>query len=768
MNIKKYTLACRHCSEKALFPPKICETCGAVKTFAQKEIAPSTESATNNSLDPIQFRCSSCLGSISQDESLSIDKICKYCNRDDLDWYCEEDNTWISDISSDNFSGTWLTGNFEGYFEENKDLSSSSNLKPLNIFRSRLTNVRKIAQPSIRQPGEIKPLQFEAINDVEALPGSNQASLIDLKNVRIHNWKIISSYDARDPKDYYFGKVYGIAYGLLEEPQLPKSNDKLVDDFEDLASNKELSKDYENLGVNVKDVLSAPKNEISQDLKTTPTLPESNTDSSSVNNQGQPQEKTCSKCSWLAVFLPLILMWILGNWHQAKIVALPILLVCFPIQLWSPFSSEIRIKKIHFDLGYVIVGSAIITVALVLLIPLTDCEPRMYWWTWLICFLFVFSGLLKNCKPWHFMWVLWTISVYLSFHDPRHDCHFLHKPIEQEQNIPSTLTVTPPKTNLGQIWEHLNNFKNHIIDSINNSMSGVGDHSNVDDPLINRGNRIKLEDAVANPQKYFSCSNNGHEQPIYDIYIGKSALFDFNSIEVTPDAKAYLHNLLRLLATQPNARIILTGYSDIVGTDEKRLQASLLRAQQVKKWLVEDNNFDPNLIQVQAGGYLNPIITSNDEDLQKLNRRVELRLNCVNIESNFSSVTQPVLIKPLNLNMENLEKNNLEVFYGKWKLITELFDSNTDEKVIYFLSLDKNGSGSVERRMTDNSCSGQASTVINSGNSFVINLSRMDCLLGRPMDKQIINCSLIKNDYRVYCVKKCNDGPCAMIFQKDN
>ncbi len=332
--------------------------------------------------------------------------------------------------------------------------------------------------------------------------------------------------------------------------------------------------------------------------------------------------------------MPFILIWTLGDSHQAKIVAIPIFLVCFPLQFWSPIGSKIRIKSRNFDIDVAVILIAIITLSLVLIIPLTSCEPRMHWWTWLICFLFILSGLLKNCKPWHFLWVLWTLSVYFSFHDPRHDCHIeISYPNSVNSASPSQPeAITPPKSRQGQWLSNLNDFINHTIDKINKTMEGIGEDSKRDDLLINNENRIKLDDAVANPKKYFACTNKGKKQPIYDIYIGKNALFDFNSIEITPDAKAYLQNLLKLLASQSNAKIILTGYSDNQGSDQIKLQTSILRAEKLKSWLVDENGFNPNHIQVQGGSDLNPITSSSVSGLQALNRRVELRLNCNNMD----------------------------------------------------------------------------------------------------------------------------------------
>ncbi|WP_159077516.1 hypothetical protein, partial [Polynucleobacter rarus] len=235
MNYKKYTLACRHCSEKALFPPRICESCGAVKTFAQKEAIRTNHSELSIEFGPSHLTCSSCFKNFSEEFFPMIYKKCKFCGQDDLDWYCEEDGTWASDYNDEQKEGTWLTGNFEGFFEEKNDSSiTSSKENTLAIYQSKLTNVKRVNHPQLRQNGEIKPKQFEIINDLEVFVGSNKALRLNLKDVRLHYWKIISSYDARDPKSHYFGKIYGTLFGRLMQPEIPKEPEELADPLANL------------------------------------------------------------------------------------------------------------------------------------------------------------------------------------------------------------------------------------------------------------------------------------------------------------------------------------------------------------------------------------------------------------------------------------------------------------------------------------------------------------------------------------------------------
>lgn len=769
MIIKTYIFKCRHCSEKALLAPKICEKCGPVKIVAQKESHTILDNQSEPIFGPVLLRCASCLDILSTGETLKQDDLCRFCREDDMGWYCEEDNTWAIKEDANESPGTWLTGDFEGYFEE-KNGNSNSSIKEINIYQSKLTNVKKVTQPALRQAGELKPKRFESISQVEAVLGGRPSVKLDLVDVRLHDWKSVSSFDARDAKEQYYGKIYGTAYGKLLEKVVPEEEAEEVPSNDSQKITKPVVEGGNQVLQGTDESSGAGSSQITPNLNLKPN-PNVTSQATPISDCPLP-DQVCIKCSWLAILLPMIVVWYFGSWHEGIIVVIPILLVCF-LQTFNLFLPEITIRGRPFSFGLILVLFSIFILLLVFIIPLTDCDPRMHYWTWLIALLFVLTAFVKSCKPWHVMLVIWTLTVYISYHDPRHEC-----PIQAPTPTPPAVVNKPPEetpkapiSRIDIFKSDFSDFKNHLIDRINKVMDGVGDHSDENDPLINKeddqgGGRIKLDQAVKNPEKFFSCTDQaGKKQPIYDIYIGKSALFDFKSIEITPEAKNYLQKLVKLLATQPNLDITLTGYSDNKGTDEAKLQTSLLRAKQLKDWLVQENGIDPNRINVQGGSDSNPITLSNLPGLQVLNRRVELRINCP-LETPW--VKPQISVTPPKLNKENLKKNNKKVFTGKWKLITTLYSVKSNQKIIYYFKFNESGSGTVQiHKDNDETCSGKAVANINPDTTFNVDMSRINCPSNDYWNAESIKCT-VNNVNQVQCILHCVDGLCPSDFVRDN
>jgi outer membrane protein OmpA-like peptidoglycan-associated protein len=83
-----------------------------------------------------------------------------------------------------------------------------------------------------------------------------------------------------------------------------------------------------------------------------------------------------------------------------------------------------------------------------------------------------------------------------------------------------------------------------------------------------------------------------------------------------------------LIKTNPDARLVLIGNSDIVGTDDAKYELSVRRADALANWLVLNNVTSLDKIQIRGAGDLNPIVKDARSELQALNRRVDLRIDC--------------------------------------------------------------------------------------------------------------------------------------------
>jgi outer membrane protein OmpA-like peptidoglycan-associated protein len=672
-----YKLTCRHCSNIVQSSPKICKSCGPILPIFNltKEDDDTTGSSivktTQNLICP---ECSENLATPLEDPTRSL---CEFCSESDLDWYDTVNGSWLSDPVKQIYKdqpGKWLKGNFEGYFESSADSSDSIESMGFNIYKGKLTNLQVVDGPHIREIGEVRPLLQNEVSSIEATTGTvdSEPYTISLVDFQLYQWTRLDSFESRDKKNRLFGKIYGIAYGkLLEIPdvkELPEETleDTLIEEKKDdaTASTEERGKE---------ETIEHPEEPVIP-----PEVP-----------PDEPVIPGCAKCKKLFLLAPFILMVFVGMSHGSSfygsiregiIASIPIAILCmlhFLIQsrVISYFSKD---DETDFGGGIILVSLGILCLAILWAIGFQNCDYELKWWTWIIGFLFVMTVFIRRCWPWFTMLILWLFMVFASFHNPMPNCHpttlptnssdpnqtsssdssTIQQPItapppvaspnssSDSSTIQQPITAPPPvappiNSNTSEDSKKtdpskLDQFKNNILstlDNINQTILNKDSDSNKNDPLINQdygpsqGGRVTLETAIKNPKKYFSCLNaKGMKQPLYDIYIGKDALFDFNSIEITPEGDRYLDKVVQLINSQPNVPIIFTGYSDDIGTERAKMQASRLRSIQLALWLIEHKGVDKDQLFVNGSGDLNPITTQ--PDLKKLNRRVEMRLDC--------------------------------------------------------------------------------------------------------------------------------------------
>jgi outer membrane protein OmpA-like peptidoglycan-associated protein len=103
-------------------------------------------------------------------------------------------------------------------------------------------------------------------------------------------------------------------------------------------------------------------------------------------------------------------------------------------------------------------------------------------------------------------------------------------------------------------------------------------------------------------------------------------LFEFNSTDLRESAKVGLMKLGLLMDRNPNLYCWIEGHTDLVGGDEFNLKLSIMRAEQVKSYLVESLRMDATKIITRGFGRFQPIVISGDPEEQAPNRRVEIRM----------------------------------------------------------------------------------------------------------------------------------------------
>ncbi len=111
-----------------------------------------------------------------------------------------------------------------------------------------------------------------------------------------------------------------------------------------------------------------------------------------------------------------------------------------------------------------------------------------------------------------------------------------------------------------------------------------------------------------------------------NLTVPERVLFDFNKFVLKPEAKKALGVIADVIRENPSARILVTGYTDNIGSEEYNLKLSLQRAQSVADFLMYCEKINPSKFKIEGKGEANPIADNSTEAGRAKNRRVEITL----------------------------------------------------------------------------------------------------------------------------------------------
>ena len=98
--------------------------------------------------------------------------------------------------------------------------------------------------------------------------------------------------------------------------------------------------------------------------------------------------------------------------------------------------------------------------------------------------------------------------------------------------------------------------------------------------------------------------------------------FDHNSAALTNQAKAILDWAAKAYSDCANARVLMAGHTDRVGTDEANLALSKAMASGVRQYLIS-KGVPARQFNVVSLGERQPLVPTEDEVSEPQNRRVE-------------------------------------------------------------------------------------------------------------------------------------------------
>ena len=101
--------------------------------------------------------------------------------------------------------------------------------------------------------------------------------------------------------------------------------------------------------------------------------------------------------------------------------------------------------------------------------------------------------------------------------------------------------------------------------------------------------------------------------------------FEFDKYEILPSSYPILMTLKKFLLDNPDIRLMISGHTDDVGSDDYNLILSINRAKSVYFWLI-DQGIDTARLEFTGYGKSKPLYKDSDERYRALNRRVEAKI----------------------------------------------------------------------------------------------------------------------------------------------
>jgi OmpA-OmpF porin, OOP family len=106
----------------------------------------------------------------------------------------------------------------------------------------------------------------------------------------------------------------------------------------------------------------------------------------------------------------------------------------------------------------------------------------------------------------------------------------------------------------------------------------------------------------------------------------KDVNFEFDSFKLLPISDTILKTLLTFLRDNPKIKLVISGHTDDIGTEEYNLDLSINRAKSVYNWLI-NNGIDSTRLDYKGFGKSVPLYKETDEKFRALNRRVEVKIS---------------------------------------------------------------------------------------------------------------------------------------------
>ena len=157
---------------------------------------------------------------------------------------------------------------------------------------------------------------------------------------------------------------------------------------------------------------------------------------------------------------------------------------------------------------------------------------------------------------------------------------------------------------------------NEIITKRNQAIEDAKHQNDLDDET----DTLPIEDQDSIKDK-FSYKNNGS----YETFTIGGRYFDNDEVVLNRDLKAFIAYLTNYLQNNPSKIVILTSFTDGVGSEAYSVDMAIRRANRIKEELV-DHDIEEDRIKVDAKGAVNFVASNDSEDGRRKNNRIIVKI----------------------------------------------------------------------------------------------------------------------------------------------
>lgn len=106
-------------------------------------------------------------------------------------------------------------------------------------------------------------------------------------------------------------------------------------------------------------------------------------------------------------------------------------------------------------------------------------------------------------------------------------------------------------------------------------------------------------------------------------YVFENILFDFDKANIKSNYTAVLAEAGTFMREHPEARVVLAGHTDSIGSKTYNMKLSHKRAASVRNYLVKKEGISADRITLSGFGYNEPVASNSTSEGRALNRRVQ-------------------------------------------------------------------------------------------------------------------------------------------------